>query len=285
MRYSRMRETTPPEEKSGKPMGLIVFLLIAGAVVYLVSAGKAGNFLSEKVIQPIANYFSEDTPRDEADAQGSSGTSAQTASITFPSIELYLLQVGVYSEEENAKKAATEIAAIGGAGYFYEDEGNYRVLISGYSAKSDAEDVHDRLEQEQQMESKLLTLLTEETVYTLTTEPEVITLFEKFPEESAGVHRQLMELSLELDKGNISKDTALATLGSIRETTLSYLTQFRELVDQSEDALLTRTAAYCETLLTACELSEELSEIEVSAGIKRAYIAAAYAYRDLVEGE
>ncbi len=165
MRYSRMM-SKPPQKKK-KYGNLILVAIILGIAVYFVSAGAAGGWLAENVINPV---FNSDPTAAAAtmDADLSASPTAlaslppsetvQSVSlpdntgdraeeqITVSSVALYTLQAGAYADEANAKAAAVEIVKRGGAGYVAYDGNLYRALIAGYTTETDAQSVKTELQ-------------------------------------------------------------------------------------------------------------------------------------------
>lgn len=174
MRYSRMTAKQP--KKKRKYTNLIIVVLILGIAVYLIGAGAAGGWLAENVINPVFN--NETTNAEEINTPDSSAQLSQPENATTTPIEtiqsvnlpeasgtrieqnitahkiaLYTLQTGAFSEENNAKQAASEIIAHGGAGFVAFDGEFYRVLIAGYLREEDAIEVKDTLEKDGVMTS------------------------------------------------------------------------------------------------------------------------------------
>ena len=142
MRYSRIKEQPAPsrEHLHNRMSGFIFLIITAAAVIYIFSATKAGDFLSEKVVAPAVEFFTQknaDTSSEEVDVF-SNQQSLITEELNLPAISQYFLQTGVFNTKDNAESAASELRSIGGAGYIREDNGQYRVIISGYSSKEDA---------------------------------------------------------------------------------------------------------------------------------------------------
>ncbi len=171
MRYSRMMSQPPRKKK--RYGNLILIAIILGITVYFATAGAAGGWLAENVINPI---FNSDPSAASAASPGASlspaptllpsaspgaeSPSATPQAVSLPevsgaraeeqikvdSVALFTLQAGAFSDEANAKTAATEITARGGAGYVAFDGNLYRALIAGYTSEEDAKSVKTELE-------------------------------------------------------------------------------------------------------------------------------------------
>lgn len=158
MRYGRMLSKQPPKKR--KFASLIIIAVILGVTAYFVGAGAAGGWLAKNVINPVFNsgVGNAEEPTATASALSSATDAKETATqaaaagtqteeqITAQSITLYTLQVGAFSDENNAKETAAQIIARGGAGFVAYDGNLYRVLISGYTSENDAKSVKTDLE-------------------------------------------------------------------------------------------------------------------------------------------
>ncbi len=172
MRYSRMMSQPPPRRKK-RYGNLILIAVILGITVYFVTAGAAGGWLAENIINPVfnsdpssaaaatpgASLSPAPTVQDNA-APSESSANATPQAVSLPevsgtraeeqikvdSVALFTLQAGAFSDEANAKSAASEIIARGGAGYVAFDGNLYRALIAGYTSEDNAKSVKTELE-------------------------------------------------------------------------------------------------------------------------------------------
>ncbi len=169
MEYSRRRNRRR-RRRGGDEGGAgraVVALLMVAAIVYLVSASAAGEWIAQKVIAPVIEAFSGDKTTDDqggdttdlsaeetASQSGTSEVSLTTeknsvsAEVTLPAVTCYMLQMGVFSTEQNAATQAGLLKTMGGGGYVMQDGDRYRVLAAGYTTQESAEQVRDRLKAE-----------------------------------------------------------------------------------------------------------------------------------------
>ncbi len=161
MRYSRM--ATKPPIKKRRFTNLFIVIIILGIAAYLIGAGAAGSWIADNIIDPVFNngVSSAATPTNSVvtdtvspsetmgvvDLPGASGIRAEEE-ITAQEVALYALQTGAYSDESNAKSAASALQSQGGAGYIAYDGSLYRVLIAGYISSDDANEVKTSLKQQ-----------------------------------------------------------------------------------------------------------------------------------------
>jgi hypothetical protein len=159
MRYGRSLSRRQPP-KNSRHSTLIIVAVLLGITAYFVGAGAAGGWLAENVINPVFNSgvaaTSSPTATPEMNASApASATAAQSPAvsgthseeqITAQSVTLYALQVGAFSDENNAKKIAQDVKQRGGAGFISYDGSLYRVLLAGYTSENDAKSVKADLE-------------------------------------------------------------------------------------------------------------------------------------------
>ncbi len=165
MRNSRLPAHLP--RKKRRYAGIILFVILLGAAAYFVGAGAAGGWLAENVINPVfnnENTNAEDMPQTQTPETNDSTqnpTPSQTIqavslpetsgtqteeNISAEKIMLYTLQTGAFTEEKNAKDAASEVILRGGAGFVAYDGEFYRVLVAGYTKEIEAKSVKESLE-------------------------------------------------------------------------------------------------------------------------------------------
>lgn len=289
MRYSRMKEqSTHIKDNTPNRSGRFIFILIlAAAVIYIVAATKAGDIFSEKVIIPAVEFFAgknADTPPSEvASAVFSDQDDLITDELTLPQIAQYLLQYGVFSSEENAENAAKELFSIGGAGYIREEDGQFRVIISGYSSREDAINVKDRLETDRGMQTKLIELTAPELNCTITSNPDHLESVRNIIAEIQKTHDELLNSALELDKGILSAEDASAHLDQFKSAIKTHHSTVNTLSEKTDDPLITALDNYFIKVNNSAEtIDDDLSGALLSSALKRAYIGSAYAYYDLL---
>lgn len=157
MRTSRM--PAQPPKKKRKYTSFVIVAVVLGIAAYFIGAGAAGGWLAENVFEPVFNSSDANAEQTEEittpdqqktpetiDISQSAGNQVEE-NITAGKLSLYTLQVGAFSDSDNATEAATEVASKGGAGYVAYDGELYRVLIAGYTDKEDALSVKDNLAQ------------------------------------------------------------------------------------------------------------------------------------------
>lgn len=277
MRSSRNGEycvyEEPPKKRRGG-IAFIVVLIIAAAAVAIIGVSKVGGFVSDKIVAPVAAWFNpdEDTEIETADTQ-------QTGSFELSAGTLYALQVGVFSSEENANVFANELRARGGAGYVMEDAGSWRVLIAGYADRADAESVKQRLKSEQQMESKLLEISAEANAFTVTADAASLEAVKTGAEMSNIIVARICDMSIRVDKGELSADSAAEEISALAEE-IDSITDGLDAIDEAGGAAEVMSV-YLKRVKTALADIQTGSLTEISGGLKRAYIEAALGRKDI----
>jgi len=139
-------------------LGLLLFL-----AVYIGSASAAGNFISRIVTSFLGSFTSTNQGEDDASVQApntqltvpnktdktpNEGSSQKvTEQLDIAPFNLYAIQLGAFTNKENAEVAAKELQAKGGAGYILNDK-YFRLLAMGYASEADAQKVKQQLEKE-----------------------------------------------------------------------------------------------------------------------------------------
>lgn len=260
MRYSRM--ATKPPVKKRRYTNFFIVIIILGIAAYLIGAGAAGSWIAENIIDPVFNNgVSNAAPPTSTESTGTltpngtiapvdlPGTSGVRAEedITAQEVALYALQTGAYSDESNAKTAASSLQSQGGAGYIAYDGKLYRVLIAGYTNSNDANEVKTSLKQ-QSIDATLFNLKSGSLKFKIGAEQGQIAAvkacFDIVPQTVA----DLQQIIFDADKGNNveqaisalkqnvssaadSFEAAVTTEESAMKSLRSYIQKFRSIIN------------------------------------------------------
>lgn len=175
MRYSRLKR----RRYQRRYTLILIFGLLLFLVAYIGSAGAVGNFVSRIVTSFLGNSTdvnqgegngSLDVPdaqltvpdeasdsSDEGPDESSSSAQKVTEQLDIDPFNLYTIQLGAFTNKENAEAAARELQTKGGAGYILNDR-YFRVLAMGYASQADAQKVRQQLENEG-LESQIYSIL------------------------------------------------------------------------------------------------------------------------------
>ena len=282
MRYSRMM-SQPPKKK--KHYGnLILVAIILGITVYFVSAGAAGGWLAENVINPVFNSnptaiaaTPEDTSTPDALQSAAPAGTVQAVSlpetsgehaeeqITVSSIALYTLQAGAFSDETNAKAAAAEIIARGGAGFVAFDGNLYRALIAGYTSETDAQSVKTELDA-QGIVSTVFKLESGALEFKVGAEQTQIDAIKSCFALVSDTVKNLQQIIYDADKGTNVDDSITA----LKANAHTVVDNYKSVVTSQTDATKKLTA-YMDRFCTALDnipLSAGVTPVDFSSGLK-----------------
>jgi hypothetical protein len=294
VRYSRMNGG--PRKKSGggaKGAIVVVCLITAVALVYVIGAAKIGDFISEKIIVPVGAWFTGEEalikPDDDSQSKSTPAPSAASSKgeklekeITFAEKMTYTLQIGVFTDQDNATTLSNETQAKGGAGFILEDDGDYRVLISGYGNEADAANVKERLLSEQDIDSKVYEIDCPESAVTFTAEEETIQLIERAALDIPKYQDELLALSIEFDKTEKTFDEVKGEIEVLGKRVSEGTDEFKSLASESGDKIVAKIYDYYSGMGKEIDaLIECADNIALSSGIKHAFIKASLLYKDI----
>ena len=163
MEYRRRRTAAKRRDRSGSgALRALVLVLMFGAAAYLLLGTGVGKKLKEGyALSLIGSCIGENAPENsgrpdtgtplpllttpEPSASPAPAAEGSSAEVSLPGIEIHMLQLGIYSSEEEMGGLAQQIRVRGGAGYVYNDGGSLRLIISSYSDAAQAESVKQSL--------------------------------------------------------------------------------------------------------------------------------------------
>jgi hypothetical protein len=279
MRYSRI--TTPPPRRKRRYANVILVLIILGIAVYLISAGAAGSWIAENIIDPVFNNGNSNAAAPSAtinqSAPSASGDTINPVSlpavsgtrakqdVTAAEISLFALQTGAFSEEANAKTAAGDIITRGGAGYIAYDGNLYRVLLAGYLNQADADSVKERLEDEG-MAAKVYNMKSGTLSFNIEAEQSQIDAIKACFDAAPQSVQTLQQIVFDSDKGQ-NVDAAITAL---QQNVSQVYEKFNNTVSSEVPAiksLKTYMGTFCETI-NNIPLSSTVSSVEFLSKLK-----------------
>lgn len=186
---SRPRSRTQSSSGAG---GMIVSLILITGIVYIIVTSNAGEWVAREVMAPLFSAVASigdkandaptsldniNTTNSGINLSTGESTAAESANAVLPALNCYMLQMGVYSSYENAKKESDRLRALGAAGYIFTDsssgEARYRVMASGYDSEQSAKSVKDRLTSEG-VETAMYTLSSPQASFKVTADKSAI---------------------------------------------------------------------------------------------------------------
>ena len=230
MEYRRRRSFKGRKSKKngGGALRAFILLVIFGASAYLLIAGGAGKRLKESLSSSVFDSCRGKTalttpppqitkaPATAVPATGapSAAPTGETASVKVPGIDVFMLQMGVFQSEADCSAAAESIKARGAAGYVYEDDGVFRLIISAYSDEASAIGVKERLKEEG-LECSVIRLSYSGAELLITASTERLTPIRTAFAMAYETVLQLDETAIDFDASQRSTEYALGVLSEI----------------------------------------------------------------------
>lgn len=302
MRYSRLKR-----QKGQKRYitGVMALLLIFGGL-YIASTAAAGNFIS-KLLSPVLNSIggiqdelnpsdtadnSEDldltVPSDFTDGEQQNNdnlTTKITEKVKIMPLTMSAIQIGAFSNKENADISASELQSKGGAGYIIDDN-FFRVIAMGFLDSADASIVKTQLEQEG-IECRLYNI-------SYPGADMQITASEKNVEEIKqnflfwyNQYNEIEEVIKDLDKDVISVEAAFNRISKIREGLEQHYEKLKLLsaTQESSHILKGLLELYQSEVSIFDGIIKETSinKVVISSKLKYTYIDMVYKYKKYMD--
>ena len=298
MRYSRMEQQRPEEmrtrEGGRSGMAFLLAVLAIAAAIYFLGAAKIGKFLGDKVFAPVFSFVANLRGGDaNGDAEGSAGAepsqsmtgAGEEFTLTLPGMHVYALQAGAYAEEQNAAEYAASLQSKGGAGYIYKEGDICRVFIAAYTSREDAENVQKRLESEQQISTKVYEIAAEEQALRVTADAQTRADLEALTGENFAYAADLIELAMRYDRGEVTAAAVEERMAELAAQAKKQQAEAKALAKAETQGNYPAAAqAYFAEILQILETDKaDAADAEVSARIKHAYMAAAFAERAFLQ--
>ncbi|MGI6151369.1 MAG: SPOR domain-containing protein [Christensenellales bacterium] len=292
---------------SPQTLRVIVVVAIVGAFAYIALATTVGTFLAEKLIAPIFRALSgEENPANTPPAQevthtnppenngnalplvppgGYSSTSAAPASsdrtageIRLESRTYYTLQMGAFSNKQNAEKLAAELQGRAAAGYVYFDDGLYRVIAAAYESQEDARAVKEQLMEQNGLDSKVNELVLPTVALRVTAEEAQFNAVRDAFDAAERACSELFEISEGFDKKEL---TAAQVATKLQDLADSCEAPARAL--EGEAGQLTALLLGMTQDLRDCSAKNGENTVEFSALLKYTQIKVVCAFADFLK--
>lgn len=289
-RYRRRPSSRKVEVK--KAIGL--FVLATGCIGYLFLAGRLGVAVGNLVTPMLANNEKSQTVQameqgdqieipkattlPKATVMPTVNESQQkkvTEAINIEAQTLYCVQIGAFSDKENAEIAAVTLRKRGAAGYLLEEK-YWRVMAAGYLNREDALKVKDQLE-ESGIENTLYNIAYSRLSFDITADEEVMKeiklLFETYQECMSIMH----ETAMQLDEGKITQDEGLIRIQNIKTQMEASSLIMQKMIEKlsGDNAVLSNLFQAYETSIEKMQKiinSKSLTKVELSSILKYNYI-------------
>jgi len=270
--------------------------------VYIIASSTAGEWVAKNVMAPAIAFFAGDKTGDKdgdslndpsetdgaASIDLSEGDAAPaSAELTFPGVKCYMLQLGTFTSENNAKTLAATVRARGGAGYIFEDasggETRYRVMAAGFEDYESAKSVKDRLVAES-TDCTIYTLESASSVFRVTAPKDSMAGVRAGFDALANARKSLAEACIAFDRDALSVEQGRAKAEEILST---LKTEMKPLSSFAPDGgalsrILDAYAALRASLETLAG-GEYQSTVDFSAAMKYTYLNITDQYAALTE--
>lgn len=307
-RRARAKYRPRPTKNSngGSVGGAIISLLLIAGIIYVIASSTAGEWVAKNVMAPAISFFTGNGTEDSGDETVDTNNSSEavtddattldlsqgastpvSAQLTFPGVTSYMLQMGVFSSEENAKAEAAALQARGAAGYIVEDgssgETRYRVMASGYEDYDSAESVKDRLVSEG-TDCTIYTCETVSAVFKVTAPEESMTGVRAGFDALSAARKSIAQACIDFDKDSMSVTQgkqAAAGILKILETDMEPLSAFAP--DGGALSKIIDTYGLIQASLKTLSEAEYESTVDFSAAMKYTYLSITDQYAALTE--
>ncbi|MBQ3200892.1 MAG: SPOR domain-containing protein [Clostridia bacterium] len=286
-------------KQSSETARTFLSLLMVGGIVYFVSASAAGTWIAENMIAPMISAVSqkhgdgEDSQASDTqslsaavDLTANSNANAISAEVSLPALDCYMLQMGVYSSEENAKAQADLLKAQGAGGYIIPDtasgELRYRVMASGYDNAESAKSVKTRLTEEG-VDCTVHTLSAAGAAFRVTADETHLAGIESGFGALKAAESALGDAAIRFDKEALPVEEGMLLASSILSSLDADMASLLSL-DASDPALSGLLSAYRDTKAALQTLTEGAYEnrIAFSSQLKYTHLYSAHRYAQLI---
>lgn len=273
----------------------IAALLIVAAVVYLISASAAGTWIAQNVMAPAFAAFdnmiqrtaSVNTP--DAAETSTPRTSAGnektvTGDVELPAMECFVLQMGAYSDKNNADAQAQALQQRGAGGYVMEDAGRYRVLAAAYESQESLKQVRDQLTAEGLESASYTFNAPGSTLRVTATQSQLDGIASSFEalntlqQDMAAAVVTFDQQQLSADKGRETANALLSRLQTANEAFLASVGEENPVLQATQECF----AEYDEAISALAAYNSQ-SFVDFSAKMKYTHICMAHAYATLAQ--
>ena len=292
MRYSRAQYENPKTSQQKGSRGFLLFAILAVVIVgvYLIGVAKVGDFLSQKIVTPVVSWLTGGEAKSPGESQNagvapviSPSASNLEKEMKLPGGTIFALQVGLYTEENNAKDASAQLVSKGGAGYILQTSEGKRVLIAGYATREDAENVQQRLLKEQQMQTSIFEMSTQEMTVTVSLDADSLAKIEAALSSANKYYDDLMGYAISFDKQELDKAALQQNISGMKSDAASIKTNLQKL-EAGDNKVIGALITYYEKVETALAKAEaDLSDAALSSQVKEVYLEIGAAKMELVE--
>jgi hypothetical protein len=291
MRYSRAQYENSKTSQQKGSRSFLFFAILAAVIVgvYLIGVAKVGDFLSQKIVTPVVSWLTGEDVKAPSESKNagaapviSPAASNAEKEMKLPGGTIFALQVGLYAEENNAKDASAQLVSKGGAGYILQTAEGKRVLIAGYATREDAENVQQRLLKEQQMQTSVFEMSTQEMTVTVSSDADSLAKIETALSSANKYYDDLMGYAISFDKQELDKAALQQNIAGMKSDAAGIKANLQKL-EAGDNKVIGALIAYYEKVETALAKAEaDLSDAALSSQVKEVYLEIGAAKMELV---
>lgn len=281
----------------------LLSLLMVGGIVYFVSASAAGTWIAENVMAPVIRAVSSRGEQSKADAGDvplesetlsasvnlgtETGNAPVSAEVTLPALSCHMLQMGVYSSEENARVQAEILQKQGAGGYIVEDRTSetprFRVMAAGYDSAESVKSVKTRLIGEG-IDCTVHTLSSSAATFRVTADETKLAGIESGFNALKNAEKALCDGAIRFDRDMLSVEEGISLAGSVRTALEADMAELLSL-DAHDATLSSLLNAYHDTNAALETLISGAYEDRVafSARLKYTHLLSAHRYAQLID--
>lgn len=252
MRQSRSPYAKESYNKKSNTPKIFAVIVVLGVLVYILSSGTVGKFISDQIITPVANFFTGEQANQSEQPVSPSPSPSTTESpkegqaasqnvvsktLEIPANAYFALQMGIFNDEQNAWDAAEQLRQQGGAGYILQDGEQFRVLMSAYHTQDEARTVKDRLQGEG-IETSIYEFSSEATSFNVKGEETYVVIIEEVFGFLPTFIEEVYDLSIELDQGQLELEGATTKLNALITTFDEKNKQLSNIASSSDNEIV-----------------------------------------------
>lgn len=292
MEYRRRRSRRRKKEgDTGFALKVFLLLIVFGCIAYaLIGTGLAKRIRDGYALslydscrskQSLSSPSAPISSVIPATASPTAAPTGETAEVSLPGIEVYMIQMGIYSDEQSARAAAASLKQMGAAGCVFDDNGSLRLIAAAFSDEASAASVRTRLESEGH-ECSVFKLSRSGAELDITADPSRLVPIRTAFTLAADVVTQLDELAIDFDASSRSMEYGLDVLSEIRSNVISARAGVGEAAQKNE--VLGLVDEYLNDVLDMTDdaASASFERTAFSSALKALRVRAALRYAELL---
>ena len=272
--YSNSRPYTVRMKKRSMAATILVVLLSIVLIAGIIVFSPIGDYLMEHALNPVIATLRKPNEKDSdivstlknqeiaAETPAASPTPVQN-SFTIVETPFYLLQMGVYTEQEPAVEQGNKLRAMGAAGMVYPDGNVYRVFAAAYRDEDSLKKVQSQVRIDGFEATPYIT--DRNSVHlVLKGDRNAVTAVESAIELLSKIPNDLSDLSLSLDKESIEGSEYKEMLNALNEQVQDVLNRFQNIDTENIKPIQTILEKYRNRISTFLQEHDTITKMNSS---------------------